>query len=83
MIDGDRTGLVDGGCGEGVVGDLVDPPRQAVGGLGDGGEGIGLEQGNIRGAGDAEAMADVGLDLGLREAIDMVGARRGAGRVTR
>ena len=67
----DGSCLVEGGGGEGVVGDAVDLPRQAPGALEQGLDGGRLEQGQLA-PGEAEAVLEIGVDLIPIEAGEMV-----------
>ena len=62
VLGGDSAGLVDGGGGEGVVGDAVDEPRQPARALRQRLDGGRFEQGEFA-AGEAQAVGEVGVEF--------------------
>ena len=63
VFGGDVAGLGDGGCEECVVGEEVGAPGEPAGGLVDGLDGRGLEDGVVA-AGEAQMVLEVGVRLG-------------------
>ena len=74
--------VVQGGGGERVMGDAVDLSGQAAGALEQGLDGRGLEQRQFA-SGEAQAMADIGVDLVAVEAGEVVSDDEALGRATR
>ena len=63
MVHGDLALPGRGGCNHGQMGDLVDLAGQALGGLEHGLDGVGIEDRDVGGTGEREAVTDIGFDL--------------------
>ena len=78
VLGGDGLGAGEGGGEERVMGEEVDLARQAAGGLEERLEGGGLEEGKL-GAGERQAVGEVGGDLVAGQARAGGSGRRCAG----